>query len=187
MNTEQLTLPSPTHGRGSPIEYLINNPELPDMMRDVAPYFSPASRQRINGMAYLGEFLHKMSDNSSAAAFSTEDAPSHNMKDFYSAIKKYIPMNKRQSIDLLLGTMDGVRQRMQPRQASNGLEGVINTLSRVNELSKMMSSMGNIRRLAEAVQHSEQPPSPNGMMEAIGSMLSDENKSKLRDLLSAFG
>lgn len=166
---------------------LVQNPEIPDMMRDAAPYFSQGLRQMIIKMASLGELVIKMSDGGGDFSVNGDDKAKPGIKDFYVTMKKYIPMNKRNNIDVLINMIEGISTRLKQKPASNGLENIINSLSRINELNKIMSSAGNIKRLTgtlKAVQGTNGDMS--GIMNAIGSVLGNENMQKIGNMLSAF-
>lgn len=164
---------------------LVQNPEIPDMMRDAAPYFSKNIRQKIIKMASVGEFIIKMSEGRSDFSANGEDDHNSDMKDFYATMKKYIPMNKRNSIDVFINMIENISTKLKQKPASNGLENVINSLSRINELNKIMASAGNIKRLTgtlKAVQEGNTDMS--GIMDAIGMILGKEKMQKLDNMLS---
>ena len=50
---------------------LTDNPEIPDALRDLAPYFSADMRRKVVQMAALGDFMIKMSDTSAFAVSSS--------------------------------------------------------------------------------------------------------------------
>lgn len=166
----------------------MNNPEIPDMMRDAAPYFSKDTRQKMVKIASIGEFIIKMADDGNDFYANGEQNSKIDVKDFYTAMKKYIPINRRKNIDLMMNMMENISSKMKPKSASNGLENVINSLSRINELGKIVSSAGNIKRLSEMLKNvqSEKGDIP-GVVETIGSLLGKENMQKLDNMLSAFG
>ena len=61
MNTNELNIQSnhPKKRLNDISAMLASNPELPDMVRDAAPYFSPATRQSLLKIAALGDFALK--------------------------------------------------------------------------------------------------------------------------------
>lgn len=166
----------------------MNNPEIPDMMRDAAPYFSKDTRQKMVKMASIGEFIIKMADNGNDFYANGEQNSNIDVKDFYTTMKKYIPINKRKNIDLMMNMMDDISSKIKQKPASNGLESVINSLSRINEFGKLLSSVGNIKRLSGMVKNiQEENGNISGVVEAISSLLSKDNMQKLDNMLSAFG
>lgn len=166
----------------------MNNPEIPDMMRDAAPYFSKDTRQKMVKMASIGEFIIKMADNGNDFYANGEQNSNIDVKDFYTTMKKYIPINKRKNIDLMMNMMDDISSKIKQKLASNGLESVINSLSRINEFGKLLSSVGNIKRLSGMVKNiQEENGNISGVVEAISSLLSKDNMQKLDNMLSAFG
>lgn len=191
MDTNELTVyEQGTHK--TPLSMLgtvfMNNPEIPDMMRDAAPYFSKETRQKIVKMASVGEFIIKMADNGNDFYASGDQSPEIDVKNFYMTMKKYIPMNKRKNIDLMMNVMENISSKMRSKPAANGLENVINSLSKINELGKIMSSAGNIKRLSDALKNTQgETGNTSGVMDAIGALLGKENMQKIDNMLSAFG
>ncbi len=158
---------------------LRNNPEIPDAMRDMAPYFSRDMRIRLIKMAAVGDFLIKMTSSAEVEAFSgNERLPINGM---YSTMKKYIPMNKRQSIDGIMGLVDNVKTKMQVKPASNGIENVINTLSRINEINKFRTSAGAVKQIADTLSESRNGKAPtlDSMLDMIGGIVGEEKMSNL--------
>lgn len=165
----------------------MNNPEIPDMMRDAAPYFSNDTRQKMVKMASIGEFIIKMADNGNDFYANGEQNSKIDVKNFYTSMKKYIPINRRKNIDLMMNMFENINSKMKPKPASNGLESVINSLSRVNELSKIVSSAGNIKRLGGMLKNMQNENGDiSSVMETIGSILGKDNMQKLDNMLSAF-
>lgn len=164
-------------------EILANNPELPDMVRDAAPYFSPATRQSLLKIAALGEFALKTREVSGAVESQTT---SPEMGDFYSTMKKYVPMNRRKSIDMMMSLMNGMRASFKPQTATNGLEEIISTLSSINKVSKMMSATGDIKRLSGILNEKDSSNhSTNNILSLIKGMLKNDSSSGIDGLLSA--
>lgn len=165
----------------------MNNPEIPDMMRDAAPYFSKDARQKMVKIASIGEFIIKMADSDNDFYVNAESDSKFDIKNFYSAMKKYIPMNRRRSIDLMMNVMENISSEMKQKPASNGLENVINSLSRINELGKIVSSAGNIRRLSGMLKNVNiENGDLSGIIEAIGSVLGKDNTRKSDNMFSDF-
>lgn len=165
----------------------MNNPEIPDMMRDAAPYFSNDTRQKMVKMASIGEFIIKMADNGNDFYANGEQNSKIDVKNFYTSMKKYIPINRRKNIDLMMNMFENINSKMKPKPASNGLESVINSLSRVNELSKIVSSAGNIKRLGVMLKNMQNEKGDiSSVVETIGSILGKDNMQKLDNMLSAF-
>lgn len=165
----------------------MNNPEIPDMMRDAAPYFSNDTRQKMVKMASIGEFIIKMADNGNDFYANGEQNSKIDVKNFYTSMKKYIPINRRKNIDLMMNMFENINSKMKPKPASNGLESVINSLSRVNELSKIVSSAGNIKRLGVMLKNMQNEKGDiSSVVETIGSILGKDNMQKLDNILSAF-
>ena len=185
MNTNELNIQSfnPAKKLNDISAMLANNPELPDMARDAAPYFSPAARQTILKIAALGEFALKtreVADSFEASANNT------NMNEFYSTMKKYVPMNKRNSIDMIMNLMNGMRSSFKPKSASNGLEGIINTLSGIDKISKMISATGDIKRLSGILSEQRSNNSSlDGMVGMVKGLIGNNSVGGLEGLLSA--
>lgn len=165
----------------------MNNPEIPDMMRDAAPYFSNDTRQKMVKMASIGEFIIKMADNGNDFYANGEQNLKIDVKNFYTSMKKYIPINRRKNIDLMMNVLENISSKMKQKPASNGLESVINSLSRVNELSKIVSSAGNIKRLSGMLKNRQKENGDiSSVVETISSILGKDNMQKLDNMLSAF-
>lgn len=165
----------------------MNNPEIPDMMRDAAPYFSNDTRQKMVKMASIGEFIIKMADNGNDFYANGEQNSKIDVKNFYTSMKKYIPINRRKNIDLMMNVLENISSKMKQKPASNGLESVINSLSRVNELSKIVSSAGNIKSLSGMLKNRQKENGDiSSVVETISSILGKDNMQKLDNMLSAF-
>lgn len=185
MNTNELNIQSinPTKKLNEISAMLASNPELPDMARDAAPYFSPTARQMLLKIAALGEFALKTREVTDSIEANASNNPT---SDFYSAMKKYIPMNKRNSIDMIIGLMNGMKSSFKPKSASNGLESIINTLSSIDKVSKMMNATGDIKRLSSILsQQGESNSSLGGMVDMVKGLIGNNSPNGLEGLLSA--
>ncbi len=163
---------------------LRENPELPDAMRDMASFFSGEMRNTLVKMAAVGEFLIKMTANRELHVMQAERMP---MSDIYPVMKKYIPLNKRQSIDGIMGMMDNIKSKMKAKPASNGLESMINTLSRINELNKLKTSAGAVRQIASTLQENRMngsAPTFDNLLDMVSSIVGEDRvKGALEKLM----
>ncbi len=187
MDTTQLSV-NETHRRQNSVNMLssmlLSNPELPDVMRDAAPYFSRSMGEKILRMASIGDAMLKLSDRDFSAADVLGDK--RGMKDFYTTMKKYIPMNKRQSIDAFMVLLTNMQSKIKPKSASNTLENAINQLTRLNEVNKMMGSMGNMKKLADAMANKNSSGmTVENLMDVVGGLLGKDKMGKIGDLLDS--
>lgn len=163
---------------------LTDNPEIPDALRDLAPYFSADMRRKVVQMAAFGDFMIKMSDTS---AFAVSSAPQEPVDPgrIYSTVKKYIPMNKRQNIDGIMELVDNIKIKMLPKPASNGLENIINTLTRINEMNKMAASAGAVKQIASAMKDPEKKNEMDmdGVVSLIGNIMGEDKMQQISSML----
>ena len=164
-------------------DMLKNNPEIPDALRDLTPYFSPGMRPKIAQIAAFGDFMMRMSDTSSFTVSATEEP--RDISGIYGTLKKYIPMNKRQNIDTVMGFVDNIKIKMNPKPAANGLENIINMLTRLNELNKIAASVGAAEKIATAISSPDKKDSmdTDGMVSLINSLMGGDKMKQIGSML----
>lgn len=158
---------------------LKNNPEIPDALRDMAPYFSNEMRHRIVQIAAVGDFMLRMSDDFSVMSSDSSPAP---IDGLYSTMKKYIPMNKRQSIDGIMGMIQNIKTKMQPKPAANSLENMINSLTRLNEMKKLVSGASTIKKLADGMSKKD-GNDLEGVMSLMNNIMGEDKMQKINSML----
>lgn len=170
---------------------LISNPEFPDVLRDAAPYFSPPMRKTVVKLAAMGQFMNNVS-SSDFEASSTEPRP---MSEAFNTLKKYVPMDKRTGIENMMELVHGIRAKFAPREASTPLEGIIDKLTRINELNKIASSARTMKSLANVVSQIKDSRentsdggglNPETLVQLIGGMLGHDKAAQLKDMLATF-
>lgn len=170
---------------------LLSNPEFPDVLRDAAPYFSPPMRKTVVKLAAMGQFMNNVSTPAFEAS-STEPRP---MSEAFNTLKKYVPMDKRTGIENMLELVHGIRAKFAPRETSTPLEGVIDKLTRINELNKIASSARTMKSLAgvmSQIKNNRETSgegnkiNPESMFQLIGSMLGSDKAAQLKDMLASF-
>ena len=162
---------------------LKNNPEIPDALRDLMPYFSPGMRPKIAQMAALSDFVSRMSDTATFSVSTTEEKLP--LSQIYGTVKKYIPMDKRQNIDGIMSVVSNIKTKMQPKPAANGLENIINLLTGLNEANKLAASAGAIKKIAGTIKNpgSKDGMNPDSMISVINSIMDDDKMKQISSML----
>ncbi len=161
---------------------LKNNPEIPDALRDMAPYFSNDMRQKIIKIAACGDFLIRLDDSRDVNTLEAREP----INGFYSTMKKYIPMNKRQSIDGIMSVIQNVKIKMQPKPAANNIENMINTLTKLNEMNKIMSGASTIKKLTDTIGSTnvnKGTQNMDGLMSLINNFVGDDKMNQISGML----
>lgn len=162
---------------------LRNNPELPDALRDIIPYFSPSVRPKIAQLAAMSELMVRVTDISAFSVNTTEESPP--VAQLYGTMKKYIPMNKRQNIDSIMGFVDNIKVKMKPKPASNGIESLIDMLTRLNEMKKLAASAGAVKKIASTINNSSKSGTSDteSMISAISSLMGEDKMRQIGSML----
>lgn len=162
---------------------LKNNPELPDALRDIIPYFSPSVRPRIAQLAAMSDFMVRITDASAFSVNTAEERPP--VSQLYGTMKKYIPMNKRQNIDSIMGFVDNIRIKMKPKPVSNGIESLIDMLTRLNEMKKLAASAGAVQKIASTINNSSKSAASDteSMISAISKLMGEDKMRQIGSML----
>ncbi|MBE5816505.1 MAG: hypothetical protein E7315_02125 [Clostridiales bacterium] len=134
------TLMGNSHSRGaSPFFSREINPELSDMLHDIAQYMPQARAANIERASTLLDFISKINSPAQVTIARKENATPI---EIYSSLKRYIPLPMRQTVDMLMTSASSVKGLKRSNKSDDPLDSIINTLSTMRNLKKGLGMAG---------------------------------------------
>ncbi len=173
-----------TKSRLNIVSFLRENPDFPDMLRDFAPFVSETRQKSFLRAASLADAINSVDPARIRFYQMSENSPS----DAFSVIKKYLPEDKKENIDNIMSFAENMRTRVITPKATNKIERMINSLTRLNEFSKLAGGARMIKELSKVSKTAtDNPPDIASLMQLIGIIAGKDKVNRLQDMLSEAG